>query len=491
MAELIRFENVSKTFGEVKANHGVSFSIHQGSLHGIVGENGAGKSTIMKILYGMYPVDSGEIFFQGKPVHFKSPLDAIQRGLGMVHQHFMLVPTLKVWENIVLGSEPEGIRLHPSEIISELSLLQKEFGFNLDLEATIEDLSVGIQQQVEILKLLYRKAETLILDEPTAVLTPQEVDSLFAKLKTLKQQGKTIVLITHKLKEILSWTEFVTVMRHGAVVETVETKSLTENSLAEKIIGRKQKPLPKTQTNVSDSHPILELKNVSYDKLKNLSFSVKKGEIVGIAGIDGNGQAELADLLAGVGFPESGELCYDGKTAVAGKTLPLAMIPPDRHAQAAILEFTVEENAILGLQRSPRFREKVLLSKTKISDFAKNVMEAFDVRPRNCKAIFSGLSGGNQQKLVVGRESEKNAACLVACHPTRGVDIGAIEFIHSHLISLKNQGKGILLISSELDEILALSDRVIVLYHGSVAGEKIASEATERELGLWMTGATA
>ncbi len=480
MSEFIRFHQISKRFGKTLANDAVSFSIAKGSVHGIVGENGAGKSTIMKIFYGLYPADSGDIYFNGDKLKINSPQDVIRLGIGMVHQHFMLVPTLTVWENVVLGAEPSQIRLNEEELTAELTKIQKEFGFHLNLKAKVEDLAVGLQQQVEILKLLYRKADTLILDEPTAVLTPQEVDTLFIKLSELNKQGKTIIVITHKLKEILKWTQNVTVMRQGKCIETTETAHLTEEILAEKIIGRKQKPLPKAVALSEKAKPVLEIKNVSFkNKLNNLSFQVFPGEIVGIAGIDGNGQNEIVDLLAKVSRLDSGEM-HVSET--------IAIIPPDRHQEAVVLEFSVAENAVFGIHREERFGKNILLSKHKVEDFTAHLLEEFDVRPRDPNLLFSSLSGGNQQKLVVGRESEKKAACLVACHPTRGVDIGAIEFIHSHLIELKNRGVGVLLFSSELEEILALSDRVLVIYQGEIVGEKAACDTSEKELGLWMTG---
>jgi len=480
VAELLRIENITKRFGNTLANDRVSFSVEDGAIHGIVGENGAGKSTIMKIFYGMYPADSGTIYFHGNKVTIAAPQDAIALGVGMVHQHFMLVPTLTIWENVILGSEPKALRLSKETICESLNKIQNEFGFNLNLDSKIEDLSVGLQQQVEILKILYRNAKTLILDEPTAVLTPQEVDVLFTKLAQLNKQGKTIIVITHKLKEILKWTSQVTVMRQGKVVETADTKNLTSEILAEKIIGRKQKPLPKANQSSNDEKPCLEFKKVSLkNKLNQLSFKVFPGEIVGIAGIDGNGQNEIVDLLAKISKCDGGEIS-------AQKSI--AIIPPDRHTQAVVLEFSVSENAIFGLQRLKQFGENILLSKQKVTDFTNKLIEEFDIRPRETEVAFSSLSGGNQQKLVVGRETEKKAPCLVACHPTRGVDIGAIEFIHSHLIDLKNKGVGILLFSSELEEILALSDRVLVIYQGEIVGEKAASQTNEKELGLWMTG---
>ncbi|MCB0403890.1 MAG: ABC transporter ATP-binding protein [Bdellovibrionales bacterium] len=498
----IEFVHVSKTFGAVQANRDVSFTIAANSLHGVVGENGAGKSTIMKILYGLYTADSGEIRIDGKPVKLQSPHEAIALGVGMVHQHFMLVPTLSVWENIILGQEPTRGRLHRHTILQKLSALQEQYGFSLDLEKTIEELPVGHQQQVEILKLLYREANVLILDEPTAVLTPQEVDTLFEKMHALWKQGKSIVLITHKLREILRFTDNITVMRQGAVVETVAAKGLEERTLAEKIVGRKLATLPTRQ-----SHPkreeVLQVLNLGvagkYGKpaLDHVSFSIHRGEVVGIAGIEGNGQHELVEVLSGVNrsYEGSARLLgqeYNQVPAYTAKQNGLSVIPPDRHREAVVLEFSLAENFVLGHHREDRYGRNGYLSPTKLSRHADALMERFDVRPRNAHLPMSSLSGGNQQKCVVARElSQSRTDFLLAAHPTRGVDIGAIEFIHQQFLLERDKGAAILLISSELEEILSLSDRILVLYEGRVVGETTPSKTSEAQLGLWMTGATA
>jgi general nucleoside transport system ATP-binding protein len=494
---LIEFREITKYFGPVVANKSVSFSIADRAIHGIVGENGAGKSTIMKILYGLYPPEEGEIRFRGKSVRILEPTDAIALGIGMVHQHFMLVPTLSVWQNVVLGAEPTLGKLPENEILEKLQALQEGFGFSLPLSQKVEELSVGQQQQVEILKLLYRNAETLILDEPTAVLTPQETDALFDRLKRLSQAGKTIILITHKLREILSFTNFVTVMRRGQAVETLATSSLTEATLAEKIIGRKQEPLPhkaecKTRAEaLSVLHISAENKNrVS---LKDISFTLHTGEIVGIAGIEGNGQKELVEVLAGL-CPFEGQVKFFESDVSHFSPYELrqkgfALIPPDRQQDGLVLEFSVEENFRLGHHKEHRFFGKgPLYSKTKCEQAAQNLIQKFDVRPPSSDAPMWGLSGGNQQKVIVGRETENAPKFLLACHPTRGVDIGAIQFIHSHFLNLRREGTAILLISSELDEILALSDRILVLSNGKISGQCLRKDATEKQLGLWMAG---
>lgn len=499
MPAAFSFHSITKRFGTVVANDQVSFAVERGSIHGVVGENGAGKSTIMKILYGLYPPDGGSLSIRDRVVKLRDPLHAISLGVGMVHQHFMLVPTLTVWENVILGSEPTLLRTDVDEVVQSLERIQKDFGLTLDLRERVENLPVGLQQQVEILKLLYRNAEVLILDEPTAVLTPQEVVLLFQRLKTLKEKNKTIVLITHKLKEVLSFTENVTVMRQGKAVETIKTSELTESLLAEKIIGRKQVSLPPRSSH-SQSAATLQVKNVSLQKkgkflLKDISFEVHAGEIVGIAGIEGNGQHELLEVLAHLTQCDTGEISYLGKEIQRQETYDLrqkvlSLIPPDRHQEGIILDFSVTENAILGHHREKAFTRGHRLCSKKLEKYVQTLLETFDVRPRNGEIPISALSGGNQQKLVVGRETSGEVPLLIAAHPTRGVDIGAIEFIHSHFLKLRERGTAILLFSSELEEVLALSDRILVMYHGSLVGEVERKAATETQLGLWMTGAT-
>lgn len=499
-ASAFAFHDITKTFGSVVANRDVSFSVAAGTVHGVVGENGAGKSTIMKILYGMYAPDSGRIEVRDKTRKIARPQDAIALGIGMVHQHFMVVPTLKVWQNVVLGTEP-GAFLREKTILAELSALQHEYGFSLDLELPVEALTVGQQQQVEILKLLHRKAEILILDEPTAVLSPQEVDQLLARLEVLVSRGCTIVLISHKLKEILRFTHAVTIMRQGKVVDTVPTGKLTENDLAEKIIGRKRQHLPERKSFPIDNPFLIEAHDLTLERpvgesLRKVNFSVRSGEILGVAGIEGNGQALLVECLAGV------ERGYTGSARICGKEIQradpyalhqseLALIPSDRLQEAAILDFTAEENFALGHHREAFASRHGVIQKTSRRARAVKGIEDFDVRPPDPLAAFRQFSGGNQQKLVLARELARQVRTVVAAHPTRGVDIGAIERIHAELLALRDQGAAVLLLSSELDEILALADRIVVLNDGRVVGECRRKDATETQLGLWMTGGAA
>lgn len=497
----VEFRNVWKRFEHLVANQEVSFAVEAGSIHGVVGENGAGKSTIMKVLYGLYEADEGEIIVHGATARLRSPHDAIGLGIGMVHQHFMLIPTLPVWKNVILGAE-NSFLLKESAILRELSQLQKSFGLSLDLTTQVSNLSVGEQQQVEILKVLYRKAAILILDEPTAVLTPHEVDVLFERLLDLNAAGKTIILISHKLHEILRFTKNVTVMRQAKVVCTVPTSSLTENTLAEAIIGRPAKPLAKltlTQKQ-TDQRPVFQVKNLSlaksgapHDLLREVSFSVCPGEIVGIAGISGNGQQELIEVIAGI------ESRYDGEVTLLDRGLRtwstyqvkqngFALIPADRNEEGLIGNFSVQDNLTLGHHHESRhcrsfYRQPAQISKTTIP-----LLDKYDIRPRSLEAYVKSLSGGNQQKVIIAREMDQDVRFLLAAYPTRGVDIGAIEFIYDLFQKRKAEGTGILLISSELDELFALSDRILVLFEGKIAGEADPKQCTPRQIGLMMTG---
>jgi simple sugar transport system ATP-binding protein len=494
------FRSVTKSFGDVVANRECSFAVLAGTVHGVVGENGAGKSTILKSLYGMHLPDSGEIWLGGTRVRLPSPQAAIRRGIGMVHQHFMLVPTMTVWQNVVLGREPSiwpGARRRCLQRIDEL---QREFGFALDLDAIVEDLSVGLQQQVEILKLLYREATILILDEPTAVLTPQEVETLLARLERLRDRGKTIIFISHKLKEILRFTQNVTVMREGRVIVTAATHEFTESSLAETMIGRHIDQLP-DRASTRGVTPVLRVRALSRlpetrCSLKKVSFDIYPGEIVGIAGVEGNGQQDLIEILAGVESRYGGEVVLMGqdlreRSTYDWKQHGLAVVPPDRHRDGVVLPFTVRENILLGHHRESRFTWRGRwLAGGKINREVADVLEKFDVRPRRPDLPIAALSGGNQQKVVVGRELSQTVKLLVAAHLTRGVDIGAIEFLHRQIASLRERGTAVLLISSELDELLTLADRILVLYEGRIQGEAERRQTNEAQLGLWMTGAT-
>lgn len=495
---LLEFRGISKSFGSNKANQDVSFSVQRNTFHGLVGENGAGKSTIMKICYGLLTADSGMLLLQGQPTRFRNPQEAIRSGIGMVHQHFMLVPTLTVWENVILGFEPKGFQLNPTQIMKEVDNLQKEFGFSLDLTQTVENLSLGEQQQIEILKLLYRKADILILDEPTAVLTPQEVNPLFEKLKLLQEQGKTVVVITHKLKEILAFTQRVTVMRGGRVITTKDTNSLDESRLSELIIGRPRHSLPKRNRSSTSDHVVLQLESVSTRsasgrQLDQIDLSLKSGQIIGIAGIEGQGQNELVEVLCQL-RPFFGSAVLLGEpltqqSAYKRRQKGFSLVPPDRQTEGLVLAFSNADNLLLGHQRESDFKTNGLLSPTKIQLFAESLMTRFDVRPNKPQLPSFSLSGGNQQKLLIARETQWDVKFLLACHPTRGVDIGSIEFIHSHFLKLADEGAGILLISSDLDELFSLSDTVAVMREGRLVFKKPTTEVSPTELGLWMTGA--
>jgi general nucleoside transport system ATP-binding protein len=492
------FRKITKAFDSYLANDNVSFQVQSNGLHGVVGENGAGKSTIMKILYGLYQPDAGEIWIRGKRTVIQNPQRAIQLGIGMVHQHFMLVPTIPVWQNIILGKEPSPFLLDSRRVQAQLSELQTNYGFSLDLAAPTESLPVGQQQQVEILKLLYREAEILILDEPTAVLTPQEVDALFEKLKGLWSKGKTIVLISHKLREILSFTETITVMRRGQVVESVKTQGLNEADLGQKIVGRQIHPLPERRT-LRESPLVLKVSGLTLvrdhkPRLQQISFEVRAGEILGVAGVTGNGQDELLEVLANVSQDYEGSVTLNGKELKEVSTYEikqkgLSVIPSDRLREGLVLNFSVLENFLLGHHREPKFTKGPCLSKARTLTQIRPLMEAFDIRPRNPAIPVRALSGGNQQKVIIARELSHEVKLLVAAYPTRGVDIGACESIHSTFLKYRDEGAAVVLVSSELDEVLSLSDRILVLFEGRITGETIRSSATESQLGLWMMGA--
>ena len=498
---MLELKNITKTFGNVVANNDVSIKIEKGMIHAIVGENGAGKSTVMRIAYGFYTADSGEILVDGNYVNIKSPEDAIKLGIGMVHQHFMLVDTMTVAENIVLGAETGGaFNLDLDKANADILALSNELRLGVNPKAYIEDLSVGAQQRVELLKALYRNAELLILDEPTAVLTPQEVEEFFNILRRMREQGKMIVIITHKLEEVLAISDDVTVMRDGKTVGNVKTAETTAKDLARMIVGRdvllrveKTDALPKENVlNVQN----LTVRNAHGEALNSVSFAVKAGEIVGIAGIEGNGQTELIEAIAGL-TPSanlSGKIELFGSditktNARKRKELGIAHIPEDRHKRGLLLEFDLAENSMLGVHyRPPVTIGAGILSQSAIKRRANEIIENFDVRPPNCELPARALSGGNQQKLVIGREFELNPKLLLVSQPTRGVDIGAIEFIHRKLIGLRDAGSAVLLVSAELEEVTALADRLLVIYKGKFVGEVNPKTTSTEEIGLMMTG---
>ena len=502
MAEAaIELIGINKSFGPVRANRDINLEVKRGTIHGIIGENGAGKSTLMSILYGFYQADSGEIRVAGQPVTINTPNDAIAKGIGMVHQHFMLVQNFSVLENVILGMEGEPLLNNSiAKARSELERLEREYGLEVDPDAIIEELPVGLQQRVEILKALYRGADILILDEPTGVLTPAEADHLFRILGQLKDEGKTVVLITHKLREIMAITDTVSVMRQGTMVATRTTAETSVEELAELMVGRRvlmqvekgeAKPgevkLSVRNLTVRDSRGVTMVEDVSFD--------VRAGEIVGIAGVAGNGQSELLEAVSGIRRAVSGTVMLEGTpvdvTGAAGpgdlRDRGLAHVPEDRHYMGLILPFEEYENSILGYHDEPQYQKGVLLDIDKARTEAAEQIEKYDIRPPNPRLKTANFSGGNQQKIVLAREMEQDPTVLIVGQPTRGVDVGAIEFIHKRLIAMRDQGKAVLLVSVELDEIRSLSDRILVMFDGRIVGER-GPEATEGELGLLMAG---
>jgi general nucleoside transport system ATP-binding protein len=501
MTPAIELASIDKRFGEVHANRNVSLVVERGTIHGIVGENGAGKSTLMSILYGFYEADSGEIRIGGRPIKIRSSADAIRVGIGMVHQHFMLVPPLTVVENVMLGVEGGAfLRKGEARVRSELARLSREFRLDINPDALVGELPVGLQQRVEILKALYRGADILILDEPTAVLTPAEADALFELLRALKAQGKTIILITHKLREIMAITDEVSVMRRGEMVATRTTRETSVEELAELMVGRRVLlRVEKGESNPVDVKLAVQGLTVKDSRgvtmVDNVSFEVRAGEIVGIAGVAGNGQSELLEAIAGIRKAASGTVLLNGKPVdVTGNADPaklrdrgLAHVPEDRHHVGLVLKFEECENAILGYHHDPRFSNGMFLNIDAIRKDAEEKIAKYDIRPPNARLRTANFSGGNQQKVVLAREMERDPDVLIIGQPTRGVDVGAIEFIHKRIIEMRDQGKAVLLVSVELDEIRSLSDRILVMFAGRVVGER-SPEATEGELGLLMAG---
>jgi len=503
MSPAIELVAINKRFGEVHANKDVSFRVERGTIHGIVGENGAGKSTLMSILYGFYEADSGEVRVNGSPIAIRTPNDAISAGIGMVHQHFMLVEPLTVVENVMLGAEGGAmLRAGEAKVRAELARLSRDYGLAIDVDATVGDLSVGLQQRVEILKALYRGAEILILDEPTAVLTPPEADALFDLLRSLKEQGKTVILITHKLREIMAVTDRVSVMRRGEMVATVETAGTSPPELAELMVGRRVL-LRVEKSEKAPGAPVLEVENLSVIdsrgvlRVANASLTVRAGEIVGIAGVAGNGQSELLEAVAGMRRPILGAIRLQGREISPGEHNPHLMrelgllhVPEDRLRMGLVPAFPAFESAVLGFSHEAGLgRGPILSHDSMIADLATK-MERYDVRPPAPRLKTSKFSGGNQQKIVLAREIERQPKVLLVGQPTRGVDIGAIEFIHRRLIALRDAGVGILLVSVELDEIMNLSDRILTMCGGKFTGERKASETNEQDLGLLMAGVT-
>ncbi len=506
VAPAIETRDLCKRFGDVKANDNVSLVVDQGSVHGIVGENGAGKSTLLKMLFGFYQPNSGDLIVNGEHISLGSPAEAMAAGIAMVHQHFMLVEPFTVLENIVLGAEGQGL-LKQAEIDAKAKLkgLEQQFGFDLPFDQPVSQLSVGERQRVEILKALFRGADTLILDEPTAVLTPQECDQLFELIKLLKSRGKTILFVTHKLHEIMAVTDSVTVIRAGRVIVRTDTASTSPEALAEAMVGSK---ISRSVTRADTDHgiPRLSVQNVSalsdhsHRALQNISFDLFDGEVLGVAGVAGNGQTELLEVLTGLRRVSDGFVSLSGEATNSKDvfTDPISLrragvghVAEDRLKSGVVASMSARENAILGYHREADFCRGGLMRLSAIDQAANDYFENQDVRPRNPDLPVASFSGGNQQKLVIAREIARDPQTLIVGQPTRGVDIGAVTKIHDQITALRNAGKALLVVSADLDELMAISDRIAVLCDGKLVGIVPISEADERTIGLMMAGSAA
>ena len=498
---VLELRGITKRFPGVLANDHIDLDVHEGEVHALLGENGAGKSTLMNEVYGLYRPDEGEIRVGGRPVTIHSPKEAIANGIGMVHQHFMLIPVMTVSENIVLATEPRhgGVFLDLDTAVTRVKELSESFGLAVDPRARVDSISVGMQQRVEILKALYRGADILILDEPTAVLTPQETEELFQIIRSLREQGKSIIFISHKLKEVLEIADRITVLRRGVRVETLDRQGATESQLARLMVGREVLlRVDKHQSTPGDPLLVVEDLTVFDDRgleaVRGASLEVREGEIVGLAGVDGNGQAELVEALSGLRRPTSGRILIAGKDITGAHAkdvidLGIGHIPEDRHRRGLVLDFTLAENLALHDYRRPPDSRFGWLFPRRLIERARNLLRQFDVRGGRPETPASSLSGGNQQKVVLAREIARDPRVLLAAQPTRGLDVGAIEFVHRRLVEARDRRKAVLLISLELDEILSLADRILVLYEGRIAAE-FGADADEHELGIAMTGGT-
>lgn len=507
--KVVEMKNITKKFGSFVANDNISLTVHKGEVHALLGENGAGKSTLMNILYGLYHQTSGEIHINGKLVNMDNPNVAIENGIGMVHQHFMLVQPFTVAQNIILGTEPtKGLgAVDINKAIKDVKDISEQYGLYVDPNAKVEDITVGMQQRVEILKALYRGAEILILDEPTAVLTPQEIQELIQIIRNLTKEGKSVIIITHKLKEIKAAADYCTIIRRGKYIDTVKVSESTEDDLASMMVGREvnfkvDKDEAKPQQTVLEIKDLIVKDNRKISVVDGLSLEVKAGEILGIAGIDGNGQSELVEALTGLRKSQSGSIKINGNEVLNNTPKEvfkkgIKNIPEDRHKRGLILDFTVAENTVLQNYKDPRFSKKGILDKDSIEKYADGIIERFDVRPTDHAVKARALSGGNQQKIIIGREVDNievsrsatgEPQLLIATQPTRGLDVGAIEFVHKALVKQRDEGNAVLLVSLELDEVMNVSDRIAVIYEGKIVGVVDANDADENTLGLMMAG---
>jgi simple sugar transport system ATP-binding protein len=502
MANVVEMKGITKVFPGTVANDNVDFTLEKGEIHVLLGENGAGKTTLMNVLYGLYQPEAGEIYINDKKVEIKSPKDAISLGIGMVHQHFMLIHNFTIAENMVLGQEPKkgALSIDMEKAKKDTKELADKYGFNIDPDSVIDDITVGQQQKVEILKALYRGAEILILDEPTAVLTPQEIQDFGIILKNLVKEGKSIILITHKLKEVMSMSDRVTIIRRGKYIDTVKTKDTDIDGLAEMMVGRKvnlivEKNKPKIGDVILKVENLKALDHRGLPALRGINFELKAGEILGIAGVDGNGQTELIETIVGLRKATEGKVYLKGED-ITGKTTReitdagVGHIPEDRQKRGLVLKYSLLENSILGIHHRAPYSKGIMMNYGKIREHVNNLIKNFDIRTPNEDVNASALSGGNQQKLIVAREIEKDPDMIIAAQPTRGLDVGAIEYIHKRLVAERDNGRAVLLVSLELDEVMALSDRIAVIYDGEIVDILDVKDATEQKLGILMAGGT-
>lgn len=503
MEHIVEMLNITKQFPGIVANDDVTLQLKKGEIHALLGENGAGKSTLMSVLFGLYQPEKGVIRLNGKEVKIMNPGDANDLGIGMVHQHFMLVHNFTVLQNIILGVETVSKGFLNMEVTRKrVTHLSEKYNLKVDPDALISDISVGMQQRVEILKMLYRENEILILDEPTAVLTPQEIDELIKIMKQLASEGKSIIFITHKLNEIMQVADRCSVLRRGKLIDVVDVSATTKEDMSEMMVGRKV-DLKIEKGEAKPDSPVLTVKDLvvkskRHGSVKNIvnqvSFEVKKGEIVCIAGIEGNGQSELVDAITGMAPAESGEIILDGKDVFRDSvrfrnTHGLSHIPEDRHRYGLILDYTLGENLVMQTYFTPKFQKNGFLKKDEIMQYAGELIEKYDIRcGQGAYTIARSMSGGNQQKAIVAREIDRNPDLLVAVQPTRGLDVGAIEYIHRKIVEQRDNGKAVLLVSLELDEVMNLSDRILVIFEGEIVGELDPKAITLQELGLYMAG---